>query len=382
MRIAARTVMVIAGLLLATRALALETEARSMLVMDHSSGIVLFAKNEAAPLPPASMSKLMTLYMVFEALREGRLALDTEFRVSEKAWKMGGSKMFVEVGNQVSVEDLLRGIIIASGNDACIVIAEGMSGTERAFADAMTKRARELGMMDSTFRNATGWPHPEHLMSARDLVLIAGRIVSEFPEYYHYFAEKTFTWAGITQPNRNPLLFMDIGADGLKTGHTRQAGYGLVGSAERDGRRVVFAFTGMTSERARSQEAERIVSWSFREFRSQELFKAGAEIARAELWLGQEATVPLVPLRDVTIVRPYGKDPVKASVVYRGPIPTPVGEGQELAELRLEIPGLAPVSIPLAAGHAVPRGGFVARLKASARLLAGKALSLAGQEQN
>lgn len=372
----------ISAVFMAVQALAFETDARSMIVVDYDSGVVLFAKNETTPLPPASMSKLMTINMAFEALKAGRLELSTEFRVSEKAWKMGGSKMFVEVGKAVSVENLLRGIIIASGNDACIVIAEGLSGSEAVFSDAMTSRARELGMMDSTFRNSTGWPDPDHVMSARDLVTIATRLIREFPEYYHYFAEDSFKWAAIDQPNRNPLLRLGIGADGLKTGHTEAAGYSLVGSAQRDGRRVVFAFTGLSSKAARAQEAERVVSWAFREFEAVKLFRAGTELAQADIWLGEQNTVPLVPLKDVDIVRPYGGAPMQVSVVYQSPVTAPVEQGQEIAQLVIDVPDMPQIRVPLAAAHSVARGGFFTRVKASASILVGKVFESTGFGQN
>lgn len=226
---------VLALLLAAAPAVALDTSARAALVIDARTGARLLEKNADQPIPPASMSKLMTLDLVFEALSEGRLSLDDTFRVSRKASRMGGSKMFVREGDAIRVEDLLRGVIVQSGNDACVVLAEGLAGSEEAFARRMTERAHELGMTGSRFANATGWPHPEQVMTPEDLVFLARRIIQRFPEYYHFFSETEFTWEGITQRNRNPLLALDIGADGLKTGHTEEAGYGLVGSAVRDG---------------------------------------------------------------------------------------------------------------------------------------------------
>ncbi|MEO1919472.1 MAG: D-alanyl-D-alanine carboxypeptidase family protein [Paracoccaceae bacterium] len=245
---------------------ALETTARSALVIDYNTGTVLFSKNADVPMPPASMSKLMTLNMIFEALDAGRLTLEDTFRVSNKASQKGGSKMFVREGARVRIEDLIRGVIVQSGNDACIVLAEGLAGTEDAFAKRMTQRARELGMENSNFVNSTGWPDPGHEMSAEDLVFLAGRLIEKFPQYYTYFTEKTFTWENIVQNNRNPLLTLGIGADGLKTGYTAEAGYGLVGSAVSGGRRIIFMVGGLDSALTRSSEAERIARWAFREF--------------------------------------------------------------------------------------------------------------------
>ncbi|MGB0499464.1 MAG: D-alanyl-D-alanine carboxypeptidase family protein, partial [Rubricella sp.] len=228
-----------------------DTRATAALVVDHETGAVLFARNADAPMPPASMSKLMTLNMLFEAVDEGSVSLADTFVVSERAWRMGGSRMFLEPRHEPTVEDLIRGIIIHSGNDACVVVAENLAGTEEAFADVMTARARELGMMESTFINSTGWPADGHVMSARDLVHLARHLIEDFPDLYPYFAETEYTWDGITQSNRNPILFANIGGDGLKTGHTEEAGYGLVGSAVQDGRRVVFMVTGLEDARAR-----------------------------------------------------------------------------------------------------------------------------------
>ena len=241
----------------AAPASAMETAAKQAYILDTETGAVLLEKDAATPTPPASLSKLMTIYMAFELLENGELSLDDKFVVSRKAWRMGGSKMFVEVDKQVRVEDLLRGIIVQSGNDACIVLAEGLSGSESAFADAMNRKMRELGLVDSHLVNSTGWPADSHLMSPRDLAVLAQRIIEEFPKYYPYFAEKSFRYNKIKQGNRNPLLYRDTGADGLKTGHTRAAGYGLVASAIRDGRRVVMVLTGMKSARTRAFEARR-----------------------------------------------------------------------------------------------------------------------------
>ena len=362
---AAVTTAVIAGLA-TLPANALDTAARSAMVVDMSSGAVLLEKNVDAPLPPASMSKLMTLNMVFEALQQGRLSLDEKFRVSVKAWKMGGSKMFVREGDRIRIEDLIRGVIIHSGNDACVVLAEGLAGSEDAFAKRMTDRALELGMKNSTFANATGWPHPNHRMSARDLIFLSQRMIEEFPEYYHYFAETDFTWDKIKQNNRNPLLYLDIGADGLKTGHTEEAGYGLVGSAIRGDRRIAFIISSLDSSKSRSVESERLTTWAFREFKTGKIANAGQIVGEAEVWIGDADTVPLAPKDDVIATAPFGElDKMKVTVRYDGPIEAPIALGQPIAELIVESPGLPAVSTPLVAAAAVERGGLISRVTAA-----------------
>ncbi len=352
--------------LAATASNGMETVAKQAYILDLQTGAVLLAKDPDTPSPPASMSKLMTIYMAFAELKAGRLALDDKFVVSRKAWRMGGSKMFVEIDKQVSVEDLLRGIIVQSGNDACIVLAEGLSGSEGAFADAMNRKARELGLTDSHLVNSTGWPADNHVMSPRDLAVLAGRIIEEFPEYYPYFAEKSFRYNKIKQGNRNPLLYRDTGADGLKTGHTRASGYGLVASAVRDDRRVVMVLTGMESARIRSFEARRLLNWAFQSFRNYTLFEGGAVVDRADVWLGGEDTVPLVAARDVKVSLPRtSRRGLKVKVVYDGPVPAPIEKGAEIAKLMVTAPGFETLEVPLLAGADVGRIGVFGRLGAA-----------------
>ncbi|WP_112323168.1 D-alanyl-D-alanine carboxypeptidase family protein [Oceanibium sediminis] len=371
------------GLALAMPAAALDTSARAALVVDHATGTVLLSKNAELPLPPASMSKLMTLNMLFEALKDGRLELSDTFRVSTKAWQMGGSKMFLREGNEVSVEDLIHGIIVQSGNDACVVVAEGLAGSEEAFALRMTQRARELGMMDSVFANSTGWPHPDHRMTAEDLVTLATRLINEFPQYYPFFAETSFTWDGIEQQNRNPLLGLNVGADGLKTGHTEEAGYGLVGSAMQEGRRVTFMVTGLDSARERLVESERLINWAFREFASREVYAPGTTIAEADVWVGARATVPLVSDGGVMAVIPWTQaDNLTARVEYDGPLKAPIAAGDVVAELVLSVPEIGETRYPLQAGAAVAEGGFVKKLEASARILGAQAIDMAFGDSN
>lgn len=360
------------------QAASLDTRARAAIVIDYETGAVLMQKNADTALPPASMSKLMTMFMVFEALKEGRIGLTTQFRVSEKAWNMGGSKMFVRVGDSVSIENLIRGVIVQSGNDACIVLAEGLAGSEAEFAIRMTQRGREIGLEKSEFHNATGWPHAGHRMSARDLATLATSIIRDYPEYYPYYSERAFTWEGIEQENRNPLLALEMGADGLKTGHTEEAGYGLVGSAVQNGRRVVFVIMGLGSTRARAEEAERIVSWAFREFTPKTLFTRNARVTDADVWLGAANTVGLVAAQDVTALVPFSdRNAAEVRAVFEGPIEAPIAKGQPVGELVVTFPGLTDQSFPLVAEEDVPEGNFLKKMMASGMILGQKVIDAA-----
>ena len=349
---------------------AIETTAREAFLIDATTGRVLLDKNSDVSMPPASMSKIMTIYMVFERLKDERLALDDELLVSEKAWRMGGSKMFVEVGTTVRVEDLLRGVIVQSGNDACIVLAEGLSGTEEAFAEEMTRKAREIGLTGSTFTNSTGWPDPNQRMTARDLATLARRIIEDFPEYYHYYAETEFTYGGIRQMNRNPLLYKSLGADGLKTGHTEEAGYGLTASVVQGDRRIILVLNGLGSQKARSEESARLIGWALREYDNYTLFKPGETVDEAPVWLGEAANVPLVMPEGVTVTlsRKARRD-MRVTVVYDAPIPAPLRAGQEVAKLVVNAPGEEPVEFPLMAGADVERLGIFGRVTTSLQYL-------------
>ncbi len=354
---------------------ALETPARQALLMDAGTGAVLLEKDADAPMAPASMSKMMTVYVLFERLHDGRLRLDDTLPVSENAWRKGGaasggSTMFLAPGASVKVEDLIRGIIVQSGNDACIVVAEALAKDEATFAREMTDRGREIGLRGSVFRNSTGWPDPDQVTTARDLALLALRTIEDFPEHYHYYAEKEFTYNGIRQGNRNPLLYKDLGADGLKTGHTEASGYGLTASAKRGDRRLILVVNGLAGVRERAQEAERLISWGFREFDNYALFKAGDEIATAEVWLGRADTVPLVIERDLTVTLPQAaRREMKVTVVYDGPVPAPIGAGDRLAVLRVTAPGAETVEVPLLAGGSVEKLGLFGRLLAALKHL-------------
>ncbi|QBX99330.1 D-alanyl-D-alanine carboxypeptidase [Rhodophyticola sp. CCM32] len=354
---------------------AFETEAEAAYVIDHNTGQVLLSHNDQLPLPPASMSKLMTLNMVFEALEDGRLSMETRLPVSAHAMSFGGSTMFLTTQDRVSVEDLIQGIVVLSGNDASVVFAEALSpdGTEEGFAAMMTERARQLGMDNSTFRNSSGWPAPGHVMSMRDLGILAERLITVFPQYYTYFSETEFAFDGRAPDNRfnrNPLLALNIGADGLKTGHTQEAGYGLVGSAVQGDRRVTFVIAGLETAGDRAREAERIVNWAFRQFAERDVVLAGEVVARAEVFMGAAGDVGLAPAEDVTMLVPAVQDQrIEAEVIYEGPVTAPIEAGAELGHLVIRMEGFDERSIPLVAAEAVARGGIGTRLATAARTL-------------
>ena len=364
------------ALLAALPARAFETRASAAWVYDMTTQTVLLDKNADTPLPPASMSKLMTINMLFEALRDGRVTMDTTFAVSSRAKAMGGSTMFLNETDRPTVRDLIHGMIINSGNDACVVVAEGLSGTEEAFARLMTERAQALGMTNSNFTNSSGWPDPGHRMSMRDLGILAKRLISEFPEFYPIFAETNFNYmdrAPANATNRNPLLKIaaaDWQADGLKTGHTSEAGYGLVGSAVMGDRRVIFVITGLASDKDRAEESEAIVNWAFRQFTEKTLVKSGTRVTAAPVWMGAADSVGLVPAADVRLLVPAQvQEGVTAEVIYTGPVRAPVTAGQQLAELIVHVPDLPDARIPLVAETDVPAGGFAKRLTTAAEVL-------------
>ena len=360
---------------------AFETRATAAFLYDVTTGTVLFEKNAEAPLPPASMSKLMTLYMLFEALADGRVTLDEEFAVSTRAKNMGGSTMFLNELDKPTVEELIQGIVVSSGNDATVVVAEGLSGTEDAFARLMNQRAPEIGLTSSTFTNASGWPDAGHRMSVRDLGILAVRLIEDFPEYYGYFAQQEFDYkdrSPANRFNRNPLLAMDIGADGLKTGHTQEAGYGLVGSALQGERRVVFVVTGLDSVADRSQESRQIVNWGFRQFVESKVAEKGEVIAEAGVWMGDVQSINLVAAEDIALLVPAAnRDALSARVEYRGPLEAPIAEGQEVAELVINVEDLPEKRIALVADRDVIRGGFLPRVRSAVSILLRKGLEQA-----
>lgn len=378
-----RPVLILLALALATLpARAFETAATAAWVYDMSTQTVLMDKNADQPLPPASMSKLMTISMLFEALRDGRVQMDTAFAVSSRAKAMGGSTMFLQETDRPTVSDLIHGMIVNSGNDACVVVAEGLFGTEEEFARKATERGRALGMTASVFANSSGWPDPDHRMSMRDLGILAQHLIEDFPDYYPIFAETEFDYknrAPDNRFNRNPLLKLGIGADGLKTGHTQEAGYGLVGSARQGNRRVIFAITGLPSDKARAEESERIVSWAFRQFSEKSVASAGQRVAEAEVHLGDSATVGLVPAEDVRLLVPaLVQGSVTAEVVYKGPLIAPIAAGTPVAELIVHVPDLPDRRIPLVAEADVAKAGFLGHVTTAARSLYGRYIGSPG----
>jgi len=356
-------------------ATAFDTRANAAYVYDLTTATVLLDKNADQPLPPASMSKLMTLYVAFEAIERGLLRMTDELVVSSHANSYGGSTLFLKTGERVTVEDLIRGIIVLSGNDACVVIAEALSpdGTEGGFARLMTRKAQDMGMTNSTFANSNGWPAAGHRMSMRDLGLLTTRLIEDFPEFYPMFAETEFLFDATESANRfnrNPLLKLGIGADGLKTGHTKEAGYGLTGSAKRGNRRIVFVVSGMTSSAARAQEAEAIVNWSFRQFAQRTLASGGQRIATAAVWEGAEPEIGLVPVDEISILLPVLADTkVEAEVIYTGPIQAPITAGTPLAQLVFQPEGLPQQRFDLVAESDVAHGGFLATVSTAAMSL-------------
>lgn len=353
----------------AASAQAITTPANFAILMDFETGAVLYEKNADTPTAPASMSKLMTTAIVFEKLKAGELKLDDEFSVSAKAWRMGGSKMWVRVDTRIKLQDLLRGIIVQSGNDACIVVAENISGSEEAFAELMTRKAREWGMRNSTFTNATGWPDPGHRMSMRDLAILARKIIRDYPEYYAMYSEREFTWERIRQPNRNPLFDLVDGADGMKTGHTEESGYGLVGTAKQGDARRIMVVNGLTSEKERAQEAARLMRIAFNDFVDRTLYRPGDIVGDAQVFKGAQAAAPLIVREPVSmILHRREADSVKATVVYEGPVSAPIAENQQIGYLRVETEGDMR-EFPLFAGKAVRETGVFGKIGLAAKTL-------------
>ena len=350
------------------------TPAKQAYITDFESGKVLIAKNAEAPMKPASMAKIMTVFVVFQRLADGSLQLENKFLVSEKAWRKGGSKTFVEVGSRVSVNDLLHGVIVQSGNDAAIVLAEGIAGTEDAFAEEMNFWAKKLGMTQTNFRNATGWPDPDLQTSAKDLSILTTEMIKRFPadkypDLYPMFAKREFTYNKIKQPNRNPLVYGMAGGDGLKTGHTEESGYGLVGSAVRNGRRVVMVLNGMESIKQRSNESRRLMDLIFREYKSYEFFKHGQPVAQANVWLGTVSQVDLVldaPLR--MVLSRKDRQAMEISLQWLDPVPAPIRAGEQIGTLVLSLPGEV-TKLPLRAAQDVNTLGLFNRIGAAVKYL-------------
>ena len=363
------------------------TTARTALVIDNTTGNILLSKNIDRPIPPASMSKLMTLFMVFESLEEGKIEMDDTFRVSRKAWKKGGSKMFLREGENVTIENLIKGVIIQSGNDACIVLAEGLAGTEENFSELMTIRGKEIGLKNSNFKNSTGWPDPEHNMTSRDLVTLANKIKEKYPSYYKIFDDLEFTWDGISQKNRNPLLSMNLGADGLKTGYTEEAGYGLIASAKQNGRRITFVITGLKSIGQRAREAKGITTWAFKKFKLKTFFRKSSTILEAPVWRGEKETVKISASNDVQILLANDlKEKVKMHIVLKEPLIAPLKKGQKIkGHLVLETTPLIKTStekkqifFPVEVSEDLDRGGLANKITTNLNTLKSNFFSLFG----
>ena len=343
-------------------------------VTDFATGKVLFSKDADAPMKPASMAKIMTIFVAFQRIADGQLGMDDKFIVSEKAWKKGGSRTFLEVGKTVSVRELLYGIIVQSGNDAAIVLAEGISGTENAFADEMNFWAKKIGMKNTNFQNSTGWPDPDQTTTAADLNIMTSELIRRFPankypNLYPIFAEREYTYNKISQPNRNPLIYRSAGADGLKTGYTKESGYGLVGSAERDGQRVIMVLNGMTSMKQRSAEARRLMDLMFREFKIYRFFDKGQPVDQANVWLGNATKIDLVLDEPLHLLLSYQeRRDLKLSVQWLDPVPAPIVAGDQLGTLTVDINGDSR-KLVLRAGQDIPVLGMFDRVSAAIKYL-------------
>ena len=351
----------------------IETAAKQAIIIDFASGAVLMEKNADELMVPSSMSKLMTVYMVFDKLKSGAWKPSDRLPVSETAWKKHykseGSLMFLPVNSTATVDELLKGVVIQSGNDACSVLAEAYSGSEEAFAEEETRKSRQIGLTKSEFKNASGWPEPGHLMTARDLSVLSRHLIADFPDYYPLFSQMEFMFNNIKQGNRNPLLYNTPGADGLKTGHTAAAGYGLAASIKRNNRRIIMVLNGMSSMKERAEEAQRLAEWAFREWETYPLFKAGEIVVPdAEVWLGEAETVALAAKDnlEVSMQRRLRLD-MKVSTIFTGPIAAPIKAGMEVGKIVVTAPGMAPVEMPLVAVSDVAKLGFTGRVSAAIR---------------
>jgi D-alanyl-D-alanine carboxypeptidase (penicillin-binding protein 5/6) len=339
------------------------TLAKQAFMVDPQTSTVLLFKDADKPMHPSSMAKLMTIYILFEELNAGRLKLDTRFRVSERARNMGGSRMFVELGSEVTVEDLIKGMIVLSGNDACVVVAEGMSGNEDSFAERMTAKGREIGMIGTVFKNSSGWPAEGQWTTARDLAVLSWRTIEDFPKLYRYYSEMNWSYNNIKQENRNRLLKITPGTDGLKTGHTEEGGFGQATSAVRDGRRLILVVNGLASMGERAQETSRLMEWGYRDFTNTTVFRAGDTVVEAPVWLGAQPKVPLVVSRAVQITAPTGQA-VSPRVVARfeGPLPAPIVKGTKIGTAAVTLPDNRVIEYPLEAGADVARMGVFGRV--------------------
>ena len=354
------------GLAYSSSAVAYDTSAKHAFLIDFDTDQVLFEKNADVLMPPASMSKIMTAYLAFEEIKSGRLKLEDKILISENAWRKGGSKMFVQVNDEVAVSDILRGIIVQSGNDAAIALAEHLQGSEAAFASKMTKKARDLGLKKAKFKNATGWPDEEHKITARELGLLAKLTIMNFPNLYPIYAEKSFTFNNIKQGNRNPLLYDGSGSDGLKTGRTRAAGYGLTASVSKAGRRLVMVLNGMKSSSERKREARKLIEWGFREFDNYKIFEKGDIVTDIDVWLGKDKRLSAFIKEETKLtVRRMDSEKVKTTVHYEEPLAAPIKQGQIVGTLKIKVPNQTLREYPLFAKQSIEKLGFWGRIVAA-----------------
>jgi D-alanyl-D-alanine carboxypeptidase (penicillin-binding protein 5/6) len=344
-------------------AIGIDTQAKHAFILEAETGAILLDKGADERIPPASMSKIMTAYLVFDMLKKGRASLEDELPVSERAWRLQGSKMFVPIGGRIKIDDLLKGVIIQSGNDACLVLAEGLAGSEQAFVELMNQKGQEIGLKDSHFNDVSGLPDPNHWMTARDLATLAIRTLEDFPEHYHYYSEMDYEFNNIKQGNRNPLLYKNVGADGLKTGHTEEAGYSLTASVARDKRRIILVLNGLPTMKARAQESERLIEWAFREFNDYRLFGPGDKVDDAEVWLGAEPKIALTVAKDLIVTLPRkSRKEMKVTVEYDRPVPAPIGKGDAIGKVMVTAPDAAPAEALLVAAAGVDRMNAFGRI--------------------
>lgn len=372
LRLGALAGVVLAALGGGAQAQPLDTIAEEVFMIDMTTHTVLFEKNPDQRMPTSSMSKMMTAYVIYEALAAGTITLDSRFPVSEKAWRMEGSKMFVSLGDSIRVEDLLRGLLIQSGNDAAVVLAEGLAGSEDAFVQRMNDMAATLGMTNSHFANASGWPDPNHYSTPRDLATLAERIITDFPQYYRYESELEFTWNDITQGNRNPLLRRNMGVDGIKTGHTDEAGYGLTASGERDGRRLILVMNGLPSMQARADEPARLLEWGWNSFRDFHLFQAGEAVADIPVWFGEVDHVSATVAEDVLVtLPPDALQTLHVVARMQQPVEAPIAKGTTLGQITIETPEGTVRTVDLVASQDVGEASFFRGLVLKAQALTG-----------
>lgn len=352
------------------------TKAPQVLLIDHDSGTVLLAKNPDKNIAPASLAKLMTAELVFHALKENRIRLDTTYTVSEYAWRTGGapsrtSTMFAALKSSISVEDLLQGMIVQAANDGAIILAEGLAGNEQSFAEMMNNRAVELGLSNSRFVNSTGLPAPEQTVTLSDLLRLAQHIYTTYPEFYKFYSQPNFTWNKIFQRNRNPLLALDIGADGLATGYTEDSGYALVGSAAKNGRRLFLAMSGLATIKEREEEAKKLVDWGMSAFDEVQIFSAEDIVGDAEVFGGSQATVPLKVENEVSLLLPKdGREKLKASLIYEGPLQAPFAAGIRVGTVQFELDGATVRELPVVTARAVQEGTLSQKARSAALELA------------